>query len=651
MRSFLKILFSASFIAIVHSGFSQLAVTSAPPYNTPNYLVQNVLLGSGVTVSNITFTGSPSAIGFFSSGLTTNPTIGLDSGILIGSGDIIIAPGPNLSASNGNDNSMPGDPDLGQIVSPNQTFNAAILEFDFITYADTVKFDFVFASEEYPEYTCCTVNDVFGFFISGPGINGPYTNNAANIALIPSTTVPIQINTVNGPCAPVSYCDASSPCCGGYPQYYVDNSGWTNPPTNLSPTSVEYDGFTTVLTAMSPVQCGQTYHIKIAISDVGDGIFDSGVFLKAGSFSGSGIAIDANISYGGPNDSTLFEGCGTACLLFTRAGNLNESDTVTLNLGGQVTNGVDFTPAIPSQVIFAPGVDTIVICLTAVSDNFVEGLESVVLTAVSSAFCTQSDSVNLTFYLGDYTPLVLAASNDTTVCPNTPINLGANASGGVQPYAYSWSTGATTQNIVVSPSTNTTYTVTVTDSCNSTAQTQVINVNIAMIGPSITSNDYSICEGELLTLNTNYSGGAPPFTCNWMTLTGPDTLPTSYCSGAYSFTPTGNGTFVFTITDGCNRTDRDTVNVTVKPDCIIIIPNVFTPNGDGQNDFLVFDNLENFPDSRLVIYNRWGNKIYENSNYLNNWNGDGKSDGVYYFILTLKNGEEYPGFVQILGSK
>src|SRR5690606_3893211 len=95
------------------------------------------------------------------------------------------------------DPNLVDDPDLAQLISPITVNDCAVLEFDFVPNGDTLKFNFAFASEEYNEYVCGTVNDVFGFFISGPGINGPFTNNAENIALIPGTDVPVSINTLN----------------------------------------------------------------------------------------------------------------------------------------------------------------------------------------------------------------------------------------------------------------------------------------------------------------------------------------------------------------------------------------------------------------------------------------------------------------------
>ncbi|MCB9193394.1 MAG: choice-of-anchor L domain-containing protein [Flavobacteriales bacterium] len=232
-------------------------------------LVQNVLLGGGVTVSNITFNGQPAnqaniQIGSFDG---TNCNVGMNNGIMLSSGDIHVALGPN---NDGGDTEPaggiggPGDPDLDQASNSN-THDAAVLEFDFIPSGDSLSFNYVFASEEYLEFVGLGFNDVFGFFLSGPGISGPYSNNAANIALIPNTTTPVSIDNVN---------DLSNP------SYYVDNGDGITPPYNTDPSYIQFDGLTTVLTAFSLVQCGQPYHIKIAIADAGDAILDSGVFIE-----------------------------------------------------------------------------------------------------------------------------------------------------------------------------------------------------------------------------------------------------------------------------------------------------------------------------------------------------------------------------------
>ena len=553
--AFLFILLSFFFF----EGKAQLVVSNAAPYNTVNYLVQNVLLGSGVTVSNITYTGDANAIGFFNNGLTTMPSISLDSGIIIGSGNITNALGPNTSASQGNDNGMPSDPDLAMIVAPNGIFNAAILEFDFVPMADTVKFDFVFASEEYPEYTCCSVNDVFGFFISGSGISGPYSNNSANIALIPSTAVPIQINTVNGPCQAVSYCDATTPCCGSFPQYYVDNSGWTNPPTNPGPNAIQYDGFTTVLTAISPVVCGQTYHIKIAISDVGDGIFDSGVFLKGGSFSTSGnITVSSTVSYANLNDSTLYEGCGQACIVIDRGqGNIANPDTVVLGFSGTVLNGIDIT-LLPDTIFFLPGQDSVVICINGISDTLIEGSEILNMIAIllGNSGCSSGDTASLALYINDHTPLSMAASGDTSICFGNSVTIFANASGGVPPVVYNWSpatglSSTTAANPVATPSVTTTYYVSITDSCYAPLQTDSVTVIVFPLAV-ITATSTFNCALQTATVCAN--GGV---TYIW--------LPSNATTPCITVTSASSYTVIGTDANGCTGTTSGSVTIASNP--------------------------------------------------------------------------------------
>ena len=183
-----------------NSIYSQLIVNNTSI--TPAQLVQNVLLGAGVSASNIKFNGSlvsanliRDQAGQFSG--TSN--IGLAGGIILSTGNSQVAVGPNNLANRSNLSATPqsGDPDLEQLTT-NTVQNVAILEFDFIPQGQNLSFDFVFASEEYPEFVGSPLfNDVFGFFLSGPGITGPYSGGARNIALIPTTTLPVSINNVN----------------------------------------------------------------------------------------------------------------------------------------------------------------------------------------------------------------------------------------------------------------------------------------------------------------------------------------------------------------------------------------------------------------------------------------------------------------------
>ena len=137
-----------------------------------------------------------------------------------------------------------------------------------------MNFRYLFGSEEYPEWSPSTFNDAFGFFLWGPGITGPYVlagyPNGANIATIPGGT-PVTINNV---CPTVN------------PTFYVNNMAGA-----AYDSTIQYDGTTVLLTAAASVQCNQTYHIKLAISNVSDQAYDSGVFLEANSFSSNVVDV------------------------------------------------------------------------------------------------------------------------------------------------------------------------------------------------------------------------------------------------------------------------------------------------------------------------------------------------------------------------
>ena len=202
MKAPLRFFLSAMLLPIfmfagMRNGYAQLTVTGGL---TANDLAQ-MLAGPGIAVSNATLTGSAQACGSFNG---TSSNIGMNSGIILCTGPITIAPGPNNSGSAGSDNGQPGNSELNSLAGAN-TFNAFVLEFDFIPLSSTVEFDYVFGSEEYPEYVNSGYNDAFAFFISGPGIVGQQ-----NMALIPGTAIPVTIDNLN---------------IGSYSQYYVNNAG------------------------------------------------------------------------------------------------------------------------------------------------------------------------------------------------------------------------------------------------------------------------------------------------------------------------------------------------------------------------------------------------------------------------------------------
>lgn len=222
------------------------------------------LVGGGVTISNVIYTGDTVASGYFTGGVADGLTI--NSGIVITSGNASYLSGSvnNYDYGSSADINTGGtDSDLQSLIPGYSVNDAAILEFDFVSIGDSAFFNWQFGSEEYNEYVDTSFNDVFGFFFNG-----------ANIALLPDDT-PVTIDTVNN---------------GDNSAYYNDNDPSNGTPT---PYGLEYDGFTDVLTAsIAGLTAGDTYHIKIAIADAGDSIYDSGVFLQAGSF--SNVPVDPN---------------------------------------------------------------------------------------------------------------------------------------------------------------------------------------------------------------------------------------------------------------------------------------------------------------------------------------------------------------------
>jgi gliding motility-associated-like protein len=469
---------------------------------SPQQLVQNVLLGPGVTVSNIQFTGAPISIGYFGG----NSNVGIKDGIVITTGTVNNngngPHGPNISPSAGEDNFAPGSALLAsQLGGQTQTYNAATLEFDFVPFSDTVTFKYVFASEEYPEYSGTDFNDIFGFFISGPGIGGQQ-----NIARVPGTGQVVAINNINngqtntGPCMNCAY--------------YIDNSAQNN-----TITRVQYDGFSTTLTAMSKVQCGQTYHLVIAIADVGDALFDSGIFLEANSLT-SETPVDITYSLSQqayPNPSVLAEGCVSATIHLTREGNISNSLTVPITKSGIATELVDYS-AIPNSVTFPAGVDSLAFSFDAFQDGIIEGEESLILEFALEDACGNQTPYVINLAIGDVLPVDVVLEDETIFCPGDEITLTPAASGGVGPYTYLWSNSETTLTITVNPITTTSYSVKVTDNCLLESDSTTATVTVPVYDPialTITDDITVICPYISDTLNVIASGGSGTYTYIW----------------------------------------------------------------------------------------------------------------------------------------
>jgi gliding motility-associated-like protein len=359
----LTLLITLFFFAISISAQDMEITDATTPPLTPENLITNIFLGDGVEVLDVVFQGDAASIGYFKDGETE---VGIERGIVLTSGRAASANcngpfGANCVggdfASNDNSSNV-NDPDLTAIASLNIN-DAAKYTITFIPTADTLRFKYVFASEEYPEYGCSVFNDVFGFFISGPGINGPYQNNGINIALVPGTNDPVAINSVhpqnpnNPACTPVNL------------QFYNFNENTNNQPV--------YDGYLDVFVAEAVVIPCETYTIKLMIADVGDGAFDSGVFLEAKSFGTGSLNVEtATVSL----DGTITEGCSSGTLTFSMPGPVEADFPLDYNLIGTAINGTDYIE-IPTDLFIPEGDSTISIDVVGIVDNIDENLESI----------------------------------------------------------------------------------------------------------------------------------------------------------------------------------------------------------------------------------------------------------------------------------
>lgn len=169
--------------------------------------------------------------------------------------------------------------------SPTPFNNLVSIEFDFVSQFDVISFDYVFASREYKDFTCSNYNDIFGFFIEGPGASGPYHNGSSNLAIVPgSNGTPVCINSINS--GQQSNPDNPNQCLEldtNFMNYsYLFNQNQFMVDSNYFP--CPYNGFTDQLTITDTLIPDSTYHIKIVIADVSDKLLNSAVFLSANSF-------------------------------------------------------------------------------------------------------------------------------------------------------------------------------------------------------------------------------------------------------------------------------------------------------------------------------------------------------------------------------
>lgn len=533
MNTTKTLLLTGFFFLFSFTSNSQIVVDNTT--QTPEQLVQNVLTGTGVIVSNVEFNNSvplaqsiQTQVGYFDATTTTFP---ITEGLILGTGNVTLAIGPNDIGSATDNNGVatdPNDPDLAQIGSPYTMNNEAILEFDFVPDGDSIVFNYIFASEEYHEYSTSSYNDGFGFIISGPGFAGPFQNGGENIAIVPGTTLPVTMNNLNNGSSNTGPCTNCA--------YLVDN-----PPGSPD---LQYDAHTTTLQAAASVQCGQTYHIKLVIGDAGDQSFDSAVFLEANSFSSNGVQVEIASATG---SAAITEACDSAIVSFIRPTTTDTLD-ITYLIGGTATNGTDY-PFLNGNVTFLPGEDTVQFYIVPIGDAMAEGIETVTITVEIVNACGDTVTSFATVEITDPMPYNVVTSDVLLDCATPTVDITATTDGGVPQFTYDWGTSGTGQTIQVAGDIvgTTTYTVDVVDACGEPS-TGTVDVTLTPAPePTILfdQNTYVICPNEVQLIDATVNNPYDP------TLLTYDWQPTGETTEDISVSPNTLTWYYLTINDGC----------------------------------------------------------------------------------------------------
>jgi gliding motility-associated-like protein len=643
---------------------------------TAQQLVEDILINSScASVSNISVSGGNFASGekswgFFSGNSSAFP---FQNGIILATGKINNAPGPNAYLSDdGGNMGWDGDQDLNQALNLNNTFNATVLEFDFVPLGNTISFDFIFSSEQYllnPSPNQCDFTDGFAFLLKEVG-----SSTYENLAVVPNTSIPIRVNTVRG----------RGTICPAANQEYFDAFNEFEHPTN-------YNGQTKVLTATGNVIPGNTYHIKLVIADEGNHRYDSAIFLGGGSFNlgvdlgesrtflrnnpvcaSENIVLDAT-TQGATNyiwklNEVILAGQNSNTLSINAPHNpINESGTyeVEVYVGG-ILCGTDSI-----EIEFAPEILTNQTSFVQCdNDGAQDGIRAFELyNLVDQIFPSLPNDFNVLFYseATSINPLPGFYQNTTpysqtiyarfdkypncyqaipiTLIVNTfedPIqnevigfcqgnSIVLNADSGY-PF-YQWQTGETSQSIVVNTPGN--YIVTIGNSLSCTKQ-----------------KTFTVVASELATIEfVNISD----FSNN----------------NSAEIVVSGAGSYEYSL-DGINYQDEPlftnlepgeyTVYVNDKNGCgltfemfyILDYPKFLTPNGDGYNDIWQIKNLNKrgFENAKITIFDRYGNLIKQINNPNDFWDGTLRGNNLpsqdYWFVLALPNGKTIRGHFSLI---
>jgi len=284
----IRICFSRLVLQLLPAFFTILTITASAQIKIDHshsieHYINNILVGTGIEVGNVKFVGMVGSLGQFEA---DTKIIGVSSGLVLSTGLVDSIVGPNNAPGFTSMAILPptkeqqwdirnGDKDLSRLAK-GRTTDVAIVEFDFVPIKNVLEFNYVFASEEYIEYVGSTFNDVFGFFLSGETMK-----RKVNLATIPYANTAVSVNTINHKSNTIYFRKNEQKV--SIVKKTITKKEKLEEMKDLR-SQLQFDGLTTVLTVRYDVIPYKKYHIKIAIGDVGDAAYDSGVFIEANSF-------------------------------------------------------------------------------------------------------------------------------------------------------------------------------------------------------------------------------------------------------------------------------------------------------------------------------------------------------------------------------
>ncbi len=570
--------------------------------------------GGDCTVSNVVFKGlgwdegtgswtssTSRSLAHFSNGAA----LGIGEGIVMTTGNAFETEGPNSGDPIVVGNVMYGgimdsDDDLGALVYPAPVKTVSILEFDFVPYTDVISFDYIFASQEYPEFSCSEFNDVFGFFISGSGITGN-----KNIALLPGTNTPVSIANIHP-----NHTDCFS---AQNEQYYVD--GFKN-------TYTAFDGHTTMLTtAEITVIPGEAYHLKLAIANVTDSDYGSGVFLRAGSLD---LGLDNIVNHGNliSGMDNIFEGCEENKFTINLPP-INENLNLTLKYSGAAVNDVvspDGTP-LPTSIVVPPNTPEFDVFYKIKSPVTVNGGDFNVNS--NFQFCLSNTGISKTFYV-----------YEKVKNPEFDIQASCAANGEIVSVS-SFTGGSSATKLSI-------------DDENIWYNAQSFSTVLPVGNHKIIFKDSVSCNIDTFDITVPVFEKA---TGDTVSVTIDQGQTYSFGSKQLSLEGTYNDTILTAA--GCDSVVVLHLQV-IKEILPEIIPDgFFTPNGDGISEVWSIKNIEHYDVTTVDIYDRFGKLLIRYNGSFKSWDGTylGKPmpSTDYWYVITLKDIEkQYMGHFTLL---